>query len=85
MVRSSRALLRHRWALLLGLLALAPTAATAADHRDGPRIVNTATVTGNLDLNDLFVFVSPVNKNNSVLILTTGGTGVGFTTPPFFA
>ncbi|CAN5869468.1 hypothetical protein BH23PLA1_BH23PLA1_11800 [soil metagenome] len=59
--------------------------AQGADHRDGPLISNTATTTGNLDVNDLFLFVSPTNANNTVLILTTGGNGVGFITPPIFA
>lgn len=72
-------------AAALSGLALVPAVATAADHRDGPRIVNTARSTGNLDLNDLFVFRSPQNRNNSVFVLTTGGNGLGFVTPPFFA
>ena len=81
----------HAWNrfLCLALLAmsamLTPTQARAADHRDGPLISNTSVFTGNLDLNDLFVFVSPTNPNNSVLILTTGGNGVGFISPPFFS
>jgi uncharacterized protein DUF4331 len=51
--------------LLLGL-----SRDTAAfDHRDGPIFVNTA-VNGQSDLNDLFVFRSPANANNTVFVLT---------------
>lgn len=75
-------------ALLAGLLLTSLATARrveAADHRDGPLISNTALTTGNLDLNDLFLFVSPNNRDNTVMVLTTGGNGVGFITPPFFA
>jgi len=58
--------------------------AIAADHRDGPRVVNADRATVALDLNDLYAFVSPQNRNNSVLILTTGGLDVGVLSEPFF-
>lgn len=57
----------------------------AADHRDGPRVTDNAAINGNLDLNDLYVFVSPANRNNTVIVLSTGGAGVGLLTPPIFA
>lgn len=69
-------------ALLLGSFAVTP--AWAADHRDGPRVTNNSLNTGALDLNDLYLFVSPVNRNNTVMVLTTGGAGVGILSPPFF-
>ncbi len=56
----------------------------AADHRDGPRTTNAAATLGALDLNDLYMFVSPTTPANSVLILTTGGANVGVLSPPFF-
>lgn len=55
-----------------------------ADHRDGPRVVSTAATLGALDLNDLYVFASPANAQNTVLVLTTGGLDVGIISPPFF-
>ncbi|MFO0950581.1 MAG: DUF4331 family protein [Isosphaeraceae bacterium] len=73
---------------LAGLLALAAAAATvparAADHRDGPRVLTDLSVRGAIDLNDLYLFVSPANKNNTVLFLSTGSAGVGVVTPPYF-
>jgi len=62
----------------VGLVWLAPTASRAADHRDGPRItdLNNSAV-GALDLNDLYIFQSPSNRNNTVFILTMSpGAGV---------
>ena len=61
------------WLGLVGLLAcLAGSAALlapAADHRDGPIFVNTA-ANGQQDLNDIYVFRSPANANNTVFILS---------------
>ena len=73
---------------LCGAFALTPGLARGADHRDGPRFNGTGPdirVFGNLDLNDLFMFVSPTNRENSVLILSLGGAGAGFVTPAFFS
>ena len=56
--------------------------AISADHVDGPRATNAGALVA-LDLNDLYVFVSPVNRNNTVLALTTGGR-VGITNPVTF-
>ena len=57
--------------LLAGLLALVGAAlpVPAADHRDGPIFVNTAT-NGQADINDVYVFRSPSNANNTVIGLT---------------
>src|SRR5262245_16755952 len=41
----------------------------AADHRDGPILVNTATQ-GQSDINDIYVFQSPANPNNTVFVFT---------------
>jgi hypothetical protein len=58
--------------------------AIAADHVDGPRTTNAgAAGLAALDLNDLYVFVSPVNRNNTVIALTTGGR-VGIVNPITF-
>jgi hypothetical protein len=60
-----------------GLIALAAVAAvlvhgrardtTAFDHRDGPILVNTA-AQGTKDINDIYVFRSPANANNTVFV-----------------
>ena len=56
--------------VLLAAVAVLPRAsAPAADHRDGPIFVNTA-VNGQQDLNDIYVFRSPANANNTVFILS---------------
>lgn len=75
---------RFRRAALAGVLALTGSQALAADHRDGPRVTDNAATLGALDLNDLYLFQSPANRNNTVLILTTGGAGTGVLTPPIF-
>jgi hypothetical protein len=63
----------HRWLaliVLLGGVALLPrTTAPAADHRDGPIFPNTA-VNGQQDINDIYVFRSPANANNTVFVFT---------------
>lgn len=66
--------------ILAGAAALAglmvrPPAATAADHRDGPRVIQNGLTP--LDINDVYVFVSPANRNNTVIAPTTGGPGWG--------
>src|SRR5262245_2940927 len=69
----------------LGLVWFA-SHAMGADHRDGPRVTepNASRSVKALDLNDLYVFVSPANPNNTVLIMTTGGKDVGIDGAPFF-
>jgi len=71
--------------VLLAALTLAVTvAAPAADHRDGPRITDlNNTLAGALDLNDLYLFVSPTNASNVVLIQTMS-PGAGVVGPGFF-
>lgn len=66
------------------VLGLAAGAACASDHRDGPRsTLANGTPQGALDLNDLFVFVSPVSRNNTTLILTAS-PGAGVVGPSHF-
>ena len=64
--------------MIFGLCSTAAMPASAADHRDGPRITNlNNSPAGALDLNDLYIFVSPTNPNNTVLIQTMSpGAGV---------
>src|SRR5262249_4345894 len=63
----------HRWLalfVLLGGIGLLPRmTAPAADHRDGPIFPNTA-VNGQQDINDIYVFRSPANANNTVFVFT---------------
>lgn len=77
----------RRWiglALALAALVGGTFPARAADHRDGPRTVVAPELLGPLDINDVYVFVSPANRNNTVLALTVGGAGVGVLSPPTF-
>lgn len=57
--------------LLLGLVIL-PAPAPAADHAESPALAlaNAGTV-GGRDINDIYIFQSPQNSSNTVLILTT--------------
>jgi hypothetical protein len=60
---------RHRcaWALLVvGSLVLAPAGAFGADHRDSPLTKANA----QLDINDVYIFKSSTNPNNTVIIVT---------------
>src|SRR3954469_16777303 len=50
-------------------LAVLPAAAARADFRDGPVFADTA-ANGALDVGPLYVFRSPANANNTVLIMT---------------
>jgi hypothetical protein len=68
--------------LLVGALAAVPVSARAADHRDGPRVSNASVAP--LDINDVYLFVSPTNRNNTVAIMTVGGAAVGIVGPPVF-
>ena len=67
----SRALSSARGVALVGLVVVAAViprpSAPAADHRDGPIFINTA-LNGQADINDIYVFQSPSNANNTVLI-----------------
>jgi hypothetical protein len=53
------------WKLFAAVLALCAVT-HASDHLDAPNLNGK----GNVDVNDLYVFQSPTNPNNSVLILT---------------
>src|SRR3982750_2003392 len=84
MLSTSRSLSR-----LCGLVPLAagvaplPGLASAADHRDGPRITDlNNTPAGALDLNDLFIFQG-ANRSNSVFIQTMS-PGAGIVGPGTF-
>jgi hypothetical protein len=67
-----------------GLVILPGLVVHAADHRDGPRITDlNSTMAGSLDLNDLYIFVSPTNRNNTVLVQTMS-PGAGIVGPGFF-
>jgi hypothetical protein len=68
--------------LSAGLVALL-AAPAAADHRDGPILVNTA-VNGKFDIGEMYVFRSPTNANNTVLVMTVSPFP-GNLTPAFFA
>jgi hypothetical protein len=57
--------------------------AGGADHRDGPRITDLNSGLAALDLNDLFVFRSPITPTNTVLILTVSPFA-GVLTPDTF-
>jgi hypothetical protein len=63
------------------LCALAFTPARAADQRDDAFL--SSFDRGALDINDLYVFRSPANANNTVLIMTLGSF-VGVKTKPVF-
>ncbi|MCI0461397.1 MAG: DUF4331 domain-containing protein [Gemmataceae bacterium] len=76
---------------LAGILAVVLTTVTApaADHRDGPIFANTVTPTSDNDINDLYIFQSPTNPSNTVLVVTwspfTGSlTPTTFDPKPFF-
>jgi hypothetical protein len=72
-------------ALVVGGLVILPGLVVhAADHRDGPRITDlNSTMAGSLDLNDLYIFVSPTNRNNTVLVQTMS-PGAGIVGPGTF-
>ena len=64
------------WAIVAALLVSAdPTLLLAADHLDAPLLQ--AGSAGDVDVNDLYVFQSPSNVSNTVLIMTVNpGAGV---------
>ena len=55
-------------ALLVGMATGFALLTQAADHRDGPIFVNTA-ANGRQDLNDIYIFQSPTNAANTVMIM----------------
>jgi hypothetical protein len=69
-------------ALLAGVAVLPRATAPAADHRDGPIFVSTA-ANGQQDLNDIYVFRSPANANNTVFVFTQQPFP-GVLTPPTY-
>jgi hypothetical protein len=70
--------------VVLGLCASEARPTRAADHRDGPKIIRENPTLGALDLNDLYLFQSPANRNNTVMILTCA-PGAGVVSPGVFA
>ncbi|MEM8945127.1 MAG: DUF4331 family protein [Planctomycetota bacterium] len=54
------------WLAMAALVLFDASATSASDHLDGPELSGT----GDHDLNDLYAFQSPVNPDNTVLILT---------------
>jgi len=70
-----------RVAMVATIAGVAVGGARAADHRDGPRISSSSSTTGNLDLNDLYVFRGPTG--NTVLIMTLA-PGAGLISPNTF-
>ncbi len=62
------------WMVVFALVAVVTSAGVtmcgiAADHRDGPLFPNTA-VNGRFDINDVYIFQSPTNTNNTVIAVT---------------
>jgi hypothetical protein len=54
---------------LTASISFRPSAASAADHLDGPRLMANPVELGNLDINDVYAFRAP-SGNNTVLIMT---------------
>jgi hypothetical protein len=78
---------RHLWwvalfGVITASIALWQSWAPAADHRDGPIFINTS-ANGQLDINDVYIFQSPSNVNNTVMILTVSPFA-GVLTPTTF-
>jgi len=67
-------------ALAIGLLTAAAPA--GADHLDGPLFADTA-ANGRMDIGEVYVFRSPTNANNTVLMMTVSPFA-GVTTPSSF-
>src|SRR5262245_55484777 len=64
--RSRGSLIAGAAALALGAGVIATVAIQAADHRDSTLLTNNPEV----DINDVYAFVSPANPNNVVLAMT---------------
>lgn len=58
------------FSLLTLLIGVDARLLRAADHRESPALANSAIV-GARDINDIYVFRSPTNPQNTVMILTT--------------
>ncbi|MFK7819636.1 MAG: DUF4331 family protein [Planctomycetaceae bacterium] len=64
---------RHLIRLFVAVLLLPGMIAVASDHLDSPSVMED----GRLDVNDLYVFQSPENPDNTVMIMTVNpGAGV---------
>jgi len=71
-------LIRNR--LIIASMVVATGLAHAADHGDSPSVREQ----GNLDINDVYVFTSPENSANTVLVMTVSPVA-GITGPLTFA
>ncbi len=56
--------------LIATSLLLSSGVSEAADHRDSPRLMANIAFEGNVDINDTYLFPSPSNKENTVIIVT---------------
>src|SRR5689334_4246931 len=66
MGRKNAGRVRGMLVVVAGLLAAQSTTVRGADHEDSPRtLINQV-----LDILDVFVFRSPTNRNNTVIIVT---------------
>lgn len=68
-----RILMLSHWSVRLACAAVSLfliSTVHAADHRDGPRFGPAVAEIGAMDANDLFIFRSPANPANTVLIMT---------------
>jgi hypothetical protein len=57
-------------AIGVALSVLASGLVRGADHRDSPRLMANVSFEGNIDINDVYLFQSPTNKANTVIIVT---------------
>ncbi len=81
--RQPRSRFGTAWLSLIVVAMAAASTARAADHRDGPKIIRENPSLGALDLNDLYMFQSPTNRKNTVMILTCS-PGAGVVCPGVF-
>ena len=68
--------------LAVAMAAVVAVPAMASDHLDAPALQGTGS--GQVDINDLYIFQSPENADNSVIILTVN-PGAGALSPTNFA
>ena len=71
--------------VLAGLLSGLATIGSvgAADHRDAPALLTENGGDKKLDINDVYVFQSPVNSNNTVLVMTVNPFTIPGENPAF--
>ena len=81
-MRKRLKMLATMFAGLLGGLACSGLA-PAADHRDAPALLTENGGDKKLDINDVYVFQSPANRNNTVLIMTVNPFTIPGDNPAF--